>query len=124
MMDMVLAAGIAVGLIMGSFGYVLVRFVLRPVMAYRRLKRRLAVIVKDAARNKTLTDDNRDTLRHTAAELQELLDEVLPVWYALSLQKRGEQPKEAAPHLQALANCREPSAVSQRAAAVIQSLRL
>jgi hypothetical protein len=123
-MDMVLVAGIAVGLIMGSFGYVLVRFVLRPVMSYRRLKQLLANPVKAAARDKTLTDDARDTLRRTAAELQDLLDEVLPVWYALSLQKRGEHPKEAVPHLQALANCREPSAITQRAAAVIQSLRL
>lgn len=123
-MDMVLVAGIAVGLIMGSFGYVLVRFVLRPVMAYRRLKQRLANPVKAAARDKTLTDETRDTLRRAAAELQDLLDEVLPVWYALSLQRREERPKEAVPHLQALANCREPSAISRRAAAIIQNLRL
>lgn len=123
-MDMVLVAGIAVGLIMGSFGYVLVRFVLRPVMAYRRLKRHLTDIVHSAARDQALTDEARDTLRRKAAELQDLLDEVLPVWYALTLQKRDEHPKEAVPHLQALANCREPSAISHRAAAVVQSLRL
>jgi hypothetical protein len=123
-MDMVLVGGIAVGLIMGSFGYVLVRFVLRPVMAYRRLKRHLTDIVHAAARENTLTDDARDTLQRKAAELQALLDEALPVWYALTLQKRDEHPKEAVPHLQALANCREPSAISRRAAAVLQNLRL
>ena len=123
-MDMVLVAGIAVGLIMGSFGYVLVRFGLQPVIAYRRLKRRMANLVHTAARDKALTDEAREILRRTAVELQDLMDEVLPVWYALALQKRGEHPKEAVPHLQALANCREPSAISQRAAALIEKLRL
>ena len=123
-MDMVLVAGIAVGLIMGSFGYVLVRFGLRPVMAYRRLKQGLADPVKAAARDKTLTDGTRDSLQRTAAKLQELLDEALPVWYTLSLQKRQERPTEAVPHLQALANCREPAAISKRAVAIIESLRL
>lgn len=123
-MDMVLVAGIAVGLIMGSFGYILVRFVLRPVMAYRRLKGHLKDIVQSAARDEALTDDARDTLQRKAAALQNMLDEALPVWYALVLQKREEHPKEAIPHLQALANCREPAAISRRAAAVMRSLRL
>jgi len=123
-MDMAIVAGIAVGLIMGSFGYILVRFVLRPVMAYRRLKGHLKDIVPSAARDEALTDDARGTLQRKAAELQNLLDEALPVWYALMLQKREEHPKEAIPYLQALANCREPSAIARRAAAVAQCLRL
>jgi hypothetical protein len=123
-MDMVLVGGIAVGLIMGSFGYVLVRFVLRPVIIYRRLKRQLADLARTAARDKTLTEDARKTLRRSGLELQDLLDEALPVWYTVALKKRDEHPKEAVPHLQALANCREPSAISQRASAIIASLRL
>jgi hypothetical protein len=123
-MDIVLVGGIAVGLVMGSFGYVLVRFVLRPVIAYRRLKTQLAGLVHTAARDKALTDAARETLRHSAVELQDLLDEVLPVWYAVSLKKREEHPKEAVPHLQALANCREASAIFQRASAIIENLRL
>ena len=123
-MDLVLVGGIAVGLIMGSFGYVLVRFGLRPVITYRRLKRRLSTFVHTAAREETLTDDARENLQRSAMELQDLLDEMLPIWYAMTLKKRGEHPAEAVPHLQALANCREPSAISRRASAVIQSLRL
>ena len=70
-MDLVLVGGIAVGLIMGSFGYVLVRFGLRPVITYRRLKRRLSTFVHTAAREETLTDDARETLQRSAlAHLQ------------------------------------------------------
>ena len=123
-MDMVLIGGIAVGLVMGSFGYVLVRFGLRPVLAYRDLKCRLAKIVGPAVSAKALTDDARDGLRRAAMELQDLLDEVLPVWYTLALKKKGEKPHVAIGHLQALANCQTPDAIRQRAAAVQQSLRL
>jgi hypothetical protein len=123
-MDMVLIGGIAVGLVMGSFGYVLVRFGLRPVLAYRNLKTRLATRVNQAAREKALTDEARDGLRRTAMELQDLLDEVLPVWYTMALKKRDEQPHVAIGHLQALVNCQTPDAIRQRAAAVQQSLRL
>lgn len=123
-MDMVLVGGIAVGLVMGSFGYVLVRFGLRPVVAYRRLKGCLADLMDAAARDRTLTEEARGSIRRSVLELQDLLDEVLPVWYTLALQKRGEHPRDAVRHLQALANCREPSAIAQRAASVRECLRL
>ena len=123
-MDVILVSGIGVGLVIGSFGYVLVRFVLRPLLAYRRLKNRLADSLQTAARAKALTDDARDTLRHTSSELQQLLDDDLPVWYTLALKKKDERPMEAVPHLQALVNCREPSAILKRVKAVQQSMRL
>ena len=123
-MDMTLIGGAAVGLVMGSFGYVLVRFGLRPLMAYRRLKRRLKGIVDTAAREKALAEDAREALRHSAVKLQDLLDDGLPVWYKLALERRAERPEEAVRHMQTLANCREPAAIRQRAEAVQQSLRL
>jgi hypothetical protein len=123
-MDMVLVSGIGLGLALGSFGYVLVRFVLRPLRTYRRLKSRLADSLQTAARAKALTDDARNTLRHTSSELQQLLDDELPVWYTLALKKKDEKPREAVPHLQALVNCREPSAILKRVKAVQQSMRL
>jgi len=123
-MDMVLVGGIAVGLVMGSFGTILVRFGLLPVVAYRRLRGQLADLLDAAIRGRTLTDDSRDALRRKALELQDLLDEALPVWYTLSLQKRGAHPKDAVRHLQTLANCREPSAIVQRAAAARECLGL
>ena len=123
-MDMVLMGGIAVGLVMGSFGYILVRFGLRPVVAYRRLKGRLADLLDAATTDQALSDEARGSIRRAAMELKDLLDEILPVWYTLALHKRGERPQDAVRHLQALANCREPSAIAQRAAAARECLGL
>ncbi len=123
-MDMTLIGGAAVGLVMGSFGYVLVRFGLRPLMAYRQLKRRIEELLKTATREKALAEETRETLRHAAVKLQDLLDDGLPVWYKLALKRKAERPEEAVRHLQTLANCREPAAIRQRTEAVQQNLRL
>jgi len=113
-----------VGLAMGSFGYVLVRFWARPMLAYRRLKRRLAGLLNTAAREQALPTETCHSLRRIALELQDLLNEKLPLWYTLALQKKEEQPADAVRHLQTLVNCKEPAAIRQRIAAVQQCLRL
>ena len=123
MMDPVIIGGAVVGVSMGSFGYVLVRFGARPALTYRRLKGRLAALLA-ADGGEPLVREKRDALRRTAMELQDLVDEVLPRWYALSLQRRQEDPREAVRHLQALVNSREPASIRRRAAAVRQYLRL
>ena len=123
-MDMVLIGGAAVGLVMGSFGYVLVRFGARPVIAYRRLKSRLDGLLKTVAAEKGMTAQSGQALRQMAVTLQEMTDNEIPVWYRLSLQKKGEQPQEAVRHLQSLANCKEKKAIQKRIAAVRQNLGL
>lgn len=123
-MDLVMIGGAAAGLVMGSFGYVLVRFWCRPVLGYRRLKKRLADLLDKAEQDGALTDNRRDALRRKALALQELVNEVLPHWYKLSLHKKEEQTDEAVGHLQALVNCREPAAIRRRAEAVRRCLRL
>ena len=123
-MDMILVSGVVVGLVLGSFGYVLVRFWARPVLAYRRLKQRLAGLLDRAARDQAIPAEARDTLRRIALELQDMIDEMLPLWYSLALQKKGEQPADAVRHLQTLVNCKEPAAIRQRVAAVQGCLRL
>jgi hypothetical protein len=123
MIDPMILGGAAVGLVMGSFGYVLLRFGARPVFAYRRIKRRLAPLLA-AEGEGALTAERRDDLRRLAVALQELVDEALPHWYALSLQKKNEHPREAVRHIQALVNSREPAAVRQRMAAVRKNLGL
>ena len=124
MLDPVIIGGAVVGLAMGSFGYVLLRFVARPVLGYRRLKKRLADALAATRRPSALPQETRDALRRMAMALQELVDEGLPAWYALALQRKGEQPKEAVRHLQALVNCREAAAIQRRTAAVAEALRL
>lgn len=123
-MDMVVVGGVVVGLVLGSFGYVLVRFWARPVLGYRRLKQRLAGLLKTAARDQAIPAEARDTLRRIALELQDMIDEMLPLWYSLALQKKGEQPADAVRHLQTLANCKEPAAIRQQIEAVQGCLRL
>ena len=123
-MDMILVSGVVVGLVLGSFGYVLVRFWARPVLAYRRLKQVLAGLLDTAFKEQAITAEARDTLRQIALELQDMLDEMLPLWYTLALQKKEEQPSDAVRHLQTLVNCKEPAAIRQRVAAVQGCLRL
>jgi len=123
-MDMVLVGGVVLGLVMGSFGYVLVRFWAQPVLAYRRLKRRLAGLLDTAAREQAVPVEARETLRRIALELQGMVDDMLPIWYTLALQKKEERPLDAVRHLQTLANCKEPAAIRQRVAAVQGCLRL
>lgn len=123
-MDMVLIGGVVVGLVLGSFGYVLVRFWAQPLLAYRGIKQRLADLLNTANRDQDIPADISDRLRKMALDLQDMVDETLPLWYELSLKKKGEQPAEAVRHLQALANCKEPGAIHKRVAAVQDCLRL
>ena len=124
MLDPIIIGGAVVGLVMGSFGYILLRFVARPLLGYRRIKTRLANALAGASTQGVLKGNERDALRRLALALQALVDEGLPSWYALALQKKGEQPKEAVRHLQALVNCREAAAIQHRAAAVAEALGL
>ena len=123
-MDPLIIGGAVVGLAMGSFGYVLVRFGARPVLGYRRFKRDLAGLLDALDAGEALNRDKRDALRRMAVTLQELIDTELPTWYALALQNKGERPQEAVRHLQTLANCKDPAAIQRRAAAVQESLGL
>ncbi|MGD8241912.1 MAG: hypothetical protein PVF59_03735 [Desulfobacterales bacterium] len=119
--DPILLGGVFVGLAMGSFGYVLFRFVCRPVWRYRRIKARIAAIL-DASRQEGLDDDARDRLRRLADALHTLTSSDLPQWYHLALKRRAEAPQEAVRHLQSLVNCREAAALERRREAVYQSL--
>ena len=119
--DPVLLGGVFVGLAMGSFGYVLFRFVCRPVWRYRRLKTQIVTIL-DVSRKDGLGDDARDRLRQLADALHTLTSSDLPQWYGLALKRRGEAPQEAVRHLQSLVNCREAAALDRRRGAVYQSL--
>jgi len=123
-MDMVVIGGVAVGLVMGSFGYVLARFGIRPLLRYRRFKHGLAGLLDTLIKTQAISTEVRDTLQRTAVELQDMVDEGLPRWYIIALYKKEERPKDAVRHLQTLANCREPGAIRRRITAVQNCLRL
>jgi hypothetical protein len=123
-MDMVIIGGVVTGLVMGSFGYVLARFGIRPLLRYHRLKHGLAVLLDTLLKTQAISREARDTLQRTAVELQDMVDERLPRWYIMALHKKEERPRDAVRHLQTLANCRAPEAIRQRVSAAKNCLRL
>lgn len=122
--DPVLIVGVTVGLVAGSFGYVLFRFAWHPARQYRRLKKQIATIVGSDRQTNDLSAAERDRLRQWAVELHTLTTDTLPRWFQLALERRGEDPVETVRQLQHLVNCREQAALHRRRRAVIQSLGL
>jgi hypothetical protein len=106
----------------GSFGYVITVLVIRPVLAYRRLRRRVRItmagLIADPAAGKT------SEFNALAIKLTEIYQKALPQWYQLSLANRGERPLEAAQHLTRLAKTRDQDQILKRAAAIQSALRL
>jgi hypothetical protein len=123
-MDMIVIGGVVTGLVMGSFGYVLARFGIRPLLRYRRFKHGLAGLLDTLLKTQAISTEVRDTLQRTAVELQDMVDAGLPRWYIMALHKKEEQPQDAVRHLQTLANCKAPEAIRQRVTAVQNCLRL
>ncbi len=119
--DPVLIGGVLVGLAMGSFGYVLFRFVWRPTRRYGHLKKQIKVIVGPDHPDKVPATD-RDRLRKLAVELHALSTDELPQWFHLALQRRGESPEEAVRQIQSLVNCRDQAALGKRRQAVCRTL--
>ncbi len=111
-------AGAALGFVAGVFGFVIVRYWIRPVSGYKRLKRRAADTVdghllfleKGAAVSQATNGlkDSRQRLRRTASELTDAFHQDLPAWYRIRLRARGENPPEAAGLLMKLSNTRDP----------------
>ena len=122
--DPTLILGAIVGLVMGSFGYVLFRFAWRPARQYRLLKKQIGAILIPGQQTDELKTAERDRLRRLAVELHMLTTDALPHWYRLALQRRGVDVEEAARQLQSLVNCREPMALHKRRQAVCRALGL
>jgi len=106
--------------LLGCFGYVLARLVMRPVLGYRSLKRR----IRRGLEKRDGTAAQADQFRTWADRLTNYHQETLPRWYRLSLQRRDESPREAARHLMALSNTRNPDHAARRAAKVCRALKL
>lgn len=122
--------GVLVGFFLGSFGYVLSRFIVTPLLQYGKIKRRLAADLRDVAKSgerESLTD--RDVasiarLHQHARVLTRHVEEGMPLWFRLSLERRNEQPLAAAAELMTLANIRTPEHLGKRVARVRELLGL
>lgn len=106
----------------GSFGYVITVLVIRPLLSYQRLRRRvrnaMAALIADPA-----TGDGPE-YNALAMRLTEICQNALPQWYQLSLANRGERPLEAAQQLTRLANTRDRDQILKRVGAIQSALRL
>lgn len=113
-----------VSFILGSMGYVTVRFLLFPIFRYGNLKRRIAkvlVILEGQSRNHTNKTrerpENSETgrnLKKQAVLLSECYQNALPHWYKLLLYKRGEDPIEASKRILGLVNIRNKPDIAKR----------
>jgi len=111
--------GAALGFIVGVFGFIVVRYWIRPVSRYGRLKRRaaeaverhLAILEKNIDSNQTKKEfkESRQRLRRGASELTDAFHQELPHWYRIRLRARGEDPPAAAGILMKLSNTRDPA---------------
>lgn len=110
-----------------SFGYVLFKMWLQPLMRYRLLKTRIGSLL-DTTENLP-TDDEPAALpakeiRKTAAKLADCYNKTLPQWYQLMLSNRDETPESAVADLMALANVKNRQHAPKRIANIREALRL
>ena len=121
-----IALGVGIGFVAGSFGYILSRFWIRPLMRYGSIKRQIATALAAAA---TADETKKErphaaALRQAAATLTDCYNDTLPQWYKLALANRGESPPEAARHLMTLADTRNAGHAADRIATVKAHLKI
>jgi hypothetical protein len=117
---------IAVSFSFGAFAYVLFAFWLRPILAYRRLKRQVTrdIVLFSETLNagKTNSKNAAVALRKNAKLLSDPAQLGLPEWYKLLLTRREESPDEAGRLLAALANTRDPDHATRTIKKILQNL--
>lgn len=128
-----LVIAVLLSFLIGTFGYILTIFWLRPMLRYRSIKRRVMADIEKHDRlisdkpadiaSKNRKDLNRIFRTHAAA-MNTCYQEDLPDWYRLLLTRREESPAEAAKHLLALSNVKNAYDRQQRIQKVKQALNL
>jgi len=116
--------GVAASFLAGSFGYILFQFWLRPMLRYRRIKRRIVSALTDLSHRPAAPAGRPEDLRRLAADLNACYSEQLPDWYQLLLKKRSEDPLKAAAGLMKLAGTRQPGHVDGHLKSVRRSFNL
>ena len=125
--------GAILGFVVGVFGFIIVRYWIRPVSAYARLKRRVADAVEahlsmlsaDAGSDAALgAKESRKRLRKLAQELTDTFHHDLPQWYRIRLRARGELPPEAAADLMKLSGAKQAAPARKGAEKIKKRLRI
>lgn len=127
-------SGAITGFVLGTLGYTMVRFVIRPIFSYKKVKRRIVSTINDylnLVHNEIENPNIREkieesirVIREQAQELSSCYENVLPVWYRILLKRRGEIPIEACKHLVMLSNTREYKHAQNRTEKIKQTLGL
>ncbi len=125
--------GAVFGFILGICSFIIVRYWIQPVSAYKRLKRRIANAVSahlaaaaSADRPPEEADyaSSRKRLRKLAQELTDAYYHDLPNWYRIRIRSKGEQPPEAAAGLMKLSGSRRVDAAGKGAEKIRRLLAL
>ncbi|MDX2453382.1 hypothetical protein [Desulfosarcina sp.] len=111
----------------GSFGYVIARMWVQPLLRYRLLKSRVRALM--AAMENLPGDTDTQALpgqeiRKTAAKLTDCYNKTLPQWYQLMLSNRNESPDTAVADLMALANVKDRQHATKRIANIRLALKI
>ena len=122
-------AGIAaiLSFFIGSFGYVIARMWVQPLLRYRLIKSRVRSLMDETENLKsdpTAADFPGQKIREAAANLSDCYNNTLPHWYQLMLSNRNESPDDAVADLMALANIKDRQHAPKRIANVRAALRI
>ncbi len=126
--------GALTGFILGSFGFTMVKFVIKPILKYKRLKRKIISHLKTYLNNihgenddpvvKDVIDGSARALRESSSELNDSYEYILPNWYKVLLKSRGESPPDASKHLMLLSSTLEYKHAQNRTEKIKQTLGL
>lgn len=115
MTSMVVA--VLVSFLVGSFGYIIVHFWIRPISRYRTLRKQVIQHLADYLNSFDQADEGENfhgivdwkaaLIRSHSSDLTECYHNILPHWYQALLRGRGEHPEEVSKHLMALSNTRD-----------------
>ncbi len=117
----------AICFFIGSFGYILYFFWLRPVLRYRAEKRRIASELKSFIHREEAGKKGKsrsETFNRCAGSLTMCFNDQLPDWYRLLITRRGESPLDASKHLTALSNTKDREHAARRVEKIKQALNL
>ena len=107
---------VIISFITGSLGYIIIQFWIRPISGYRKIKNKVALIIKyysNSKNNEDIDEKIKSQMKEwnkankqSSVELSASYNEILPNWYKMLLDSRGESPIDASKHLMILSNTR------------------
>jgi hypothetical protein len=105
-----------ISFVLGSLGYIITQFWIRPILGYHKIKNKVALTIKyyyKSKNNKDIGEKIKSQMkewskanRQNSVELSASYNENLPNWYKMLLDSRGESPIDASKHLMILSNTR------------------